>query len=180
MHGSEGGLMSQFVDFAVAWAGLARRVYMEFPLAAALVTLAAAVLFMVLERRGGAARWPRRLLRFAIVLVVWAIVVPVLGLFRDVDGAIFGTASATVSGLASLALLIHATYESQPLVVLALFIVSGVVFIVWHLVRPQRPSGTFKAFSCFALFSAGIMASGPIASAAFGPGNISIPAALLR
>lgn len=172
--------MSEFLDLVHAWARLASRAYTESPLGAALLTLAAMLGFLILERRSGSTRWTDRTLRFSIALVAWAIVIPVLGLFSDADDAIWRAAEGTLSGLIRSGQLISEAYERYPLVVLALFVASCVTFIVWHLLRPRQPPGLLKAFLCVALFAVGVSISYPIASALRGHTPASAWASLFR
>jgi hypothetical protein len=166
--------MSEFLTFANAWSGLASRVYTASPLGAALLALTALIGFLMLERRAGSTRWSGRALRFSIVLVAWAMVVPLLGLFSNADDAIWRAADRTLSSLIRLGPLIGDAYERYPLVVLAAFVVSGANFIVWHLLRPRGPSGVLKAFVCLALFLLGVMISDPIASVLRGQVSASL------
>jgi hypothetical protein len=162
--------MSEFLDFVKGWAKMIGGVFGDYPLAAALITLVAVVAFMIMEHRARPSNWTTRTYHFFIVLIGWAIAVPILGFVFGLIEKILGLGKGALNVLAFL----YGAYEKHPLVVLMLLVVCVGTYFVWHFMRPKSPSRILKAVACAALLFVSVAVSKPIAGL-FSPSEATPP-----
>ena len=143
--------MHFFIEFIGKWADLIGKVFGEFPIAAALVTLVAALAFVALVK-WPIQDWMRATFVFLGVFVCWLICVPLLGwLFR------------AVSFLSAASAFIYERYERQPLVFLAATALALVGGLIWVYALPRRgPSRALKILASGACWLLAILILVPI------------------
>lgn len=169
--------MGGFIDFIKAWAGMIGDVFGDSPLAAALTTVAAVILFMWLERhRNQAGDWTTRTLHFFLALVAWAIATPLLGLIFKIVGGLLAVAASTTEAGGSFVKFFYGLYEKHTVFVLATLALALALFGVWSLVRPRSPTWPFKLAACLLLFVLIVALGAPVAGLLSAPEDRSGPA----
>src|SRR5205085_10173597 len=103
--------MTAIIDFFVKWVALISEMFKKYPLPAAVVTLAAVLVFMALQRE----RNPNKdnqtsVIHAFLVLLGWAIIVPIIGTILNI---VVWIAKALLSALTFL----YTSYQRHPLFV---------------------------------------------------------------
>ncbi len=153
--------MSSIYHFIMAWKDLITKVFGEYPLAGALVTLIAVGLFYQLEKNWRPRKRPSNLL---LTLIGWAIVVPILGFVLNIAGEAWEIIKGLVPALAKLSASLYAIYTHHPYVVLAVVAVAILTYFAWKRWRPRLLP--YRAARVIALVIAAILVTlilGPIA-----------------
>ena len=118
--------MHFFIEFIGKWADTIGKVFGEFPIAAAIVTLAAALAFFAFVK-WPIQDWMHATLVFFGVFICWLICVPLLGwVFR------------AVGFLSAASAFMYERYERQPLVFLATTALALVGGLIWVYALPRR------------------------------------------
>lgn len=116
------------------WKDLIIKVFGQYPLAAALITLVAVGAFFYLEKTLRPQQAPTNIL---MVLLGWAVIVPVLGgllwLLSEFWDIVKAIAQLVASSLSS----VFSIYQKHPLLVLALAITATLTYFVWKRWRPN-------------------------------------------
>lgn len=120
--------MSAVVDFVVSWKDLITKVFGEYPLAAAIFTLAAVGVFFGLEREWRKGKTPTNLMA---VFIGWAIVVPIGGWVLSILGKVWSVIESTVPIITTVIGSLYRIYEKHPIVVLSIMGVALVAYPIW-------------------------------------------------
>jgi uncharacterized membrane protein len=151
--------MQWFIDFIGKWSDAIGKVFGEFPIAAAIMTLVAVLVFVRLIK-WPITDWQSAALNFFCVLLGWLICVPILGWFFiflrwiGATGAFF-----------------YERYERQPVLFIVLTLLAVVGGAVWILVfRRRGPSANMKIGIVVAGWFIGILLLVPLFDA-FKPSN---------
>src|SRR2546421_415868 len=126
--------MTAIIDFFVKWAALISEMFKKYPLPAAVVTLAAVLVFVQLQKE----RNPNKdnktsVINAFLVLLGWAIIVPIIGTILDV---VVWIAKALLSALSFL----YGAYQKHPLFVLGAVVTAVIAYLIWEWrVKPRQP-----------------------------------------
>lgn len=126
--------MDTVVSAITFWKDLIVKVFGQYPLAAALISLVAVGAYVYLEKHLRPRQAPTNIL---IVLFGWSIAVPVLGGILWVLGQIWDVLKAIAPPVASALSSLFSIYQEHPFLVLALFIAAAVVYLGWKRWRPN-------------------------------------------
>lgn len=128
--------MTSIYEFLNAWRELITKVFGEYPLAAAIVTLLAVVLFFELQTE-----WRRERTKSNILLVFvgWLIAVPIVGLVMTVLGKVWGFIETTVPIVGEILGSFYHIYEHHPYMVLIILALGIIGYFVWNHWWPARP-----------------------------------------
>jgi hypothetical protein len=127
--------MNAAIEFISAWKDLITKVFSDSPLAGAIVSVLAICAFFALERQYRPNKAPTNI---AIVVIGWAILVPVTGFVMKVLGLIWDFLAATFPILRDLLASFYGIYTRHPLLVLAIVVCSVIGFFVWQRFWPRR------------------------------------------
>lgn len=133
--------MNGFIGFVKTWAGAIGDLFSKYPLAAALVTIAAIAAFLILQKKKYAIDWSSTTLNFFIVLVGWLIAVPIIGFFIDVVIKISSATTGVVGFIGRSLRFLYVKYEQQPICVLIILILSIASYILWPRILPKKDPG---------------------------------------
>lgn len=143
--------MQWFIDFVGKWADAIGKVFGEFPVAAAIMTLVAVVVF------ANSVKWPitdwqSAALTFFCVLLGWLICVPILGwVFR------------AIGWVASIGAFFYERYERQPILFIVLTLLATASGAVWIFAfRSRGPSVNMKMGIVAASWFIGILILVPV------------------
>jgi hypothetical protein len=125
--------MNSIIDFITAWKDLISKIFGEYPLAASLVTAVAVGAFALLERE----RRRNTATNFMIVLIGWAMSVPVVGFVMNVLGKIWEVIEAIAPIVTKVLGSFYAIYEKHPLLILALVALAMASYFVWKRWWPE-------------------------------------------
>jgi hypothetical protein len=155
--------MTGIYNFLGEWKDLITKLYTEYPLAAALITLAAVIGFVFFERseRG---TWPPPALHMIIAFVGWLVLVPIVGFLFAVIfkiGSILAAAGSFGWGVLSFT---FGVYQVHPLFVIILAALAAAVWGIWHWRRPSGISFNWqtKAVICCVGFIVAVGLGAPI------------------
>ena len=126
--------METVVSAITRWKDLITKVFSEYPLAAALMTLAAVGAFYALEK---SLRPKQAATNILIVLLSWAVAVPILGGGLWVIGQVWDVVKAIAPALTKALTSLFGIYEKHPLLVLALITIAVVIYFAWKRFRPK-------------------------------------------
>lgn len=126
--------MEAVVSAITAWKDLIIKVFGEYPLAAALMTLAGVGAFYALEK---SYRPKQAATNILIVLLGWAVAVPIVGGVLWVIGQVWDVVKAVAPALTTAVTSLFGIYEKHPLLVLALVTIAVVVYFAWKRFRPK-------------------------------------------
>jgi hypothetical protein len=121
--------MGSIIDFLNAWRELIVKVFSQHTIAAAFVTVAAVVAFLALEyqfRRG------KTTTNLMLVLLGWAVLVPMGGLLTIVIGKIWDVSAGLISTiLIPVIASFYRIYEQHPLAVLTMVGLAVISYFAW-------------------------------------------------
>ncbi len=120
--------MSAIVDFIVLWKDLITKVFGEYPLAAAVFTLIAIAVFLGLDRQWRKGKTPTNLM---LVLVGWAVLVPIGGWVLAVLGKLWSFIESTLPFVTTVLGSLYRIYEKHPILVLVISVIALLAYIVW-------------------------------------------------
>jgi hypothetical protein len=126
--------MNSIIDFIVFWKDLITKVFGEYPLAAALVSIVAVAAFYVLDQQARKGKRPTNLI---IVFFGWAILVPIVGLVMTILGKLWAILEAAVPRIVVALASFYRIYDQHPLLVLFLIGVGVVSYFLWRRFRPD-------------------------------------------
>jgi|EndMetStandDraft_3_1072993.scaffolds.fasta_scaffold131191_2 hypothetical protein len=126
--------MGDVFSLLVAWKDLFIKVFVAYPLAAALVTLIAFPAWYWLDRK---VRPGETKTNFLLVLLCWSVAVPLLGAFLWILGQVWSVVSAVVPGFATVVGSLFSIYKEHPFLVLVLIVVAWIVYVCWGKWRPN-------------------------------------------
>jgi len=128
--------MTGIYEFLNAWRELITKVFGEYPLAAALMTLLAVGMFFALQTE-----WRRERTKSNILLVFvgWLIAVPILGFVMTVLGKVWEFIETTVPIVGKILGSFYHIYENHPYMVLIILALGIVGYFVWNRWWPERP-----------------------------------------
>ena len=132
--------MTSIYEFLNAWRELITKVFGEYPLAAALMTLLAVGMFFALQTE-----WRRERTRSNILLVFvgWLVAVPILGFVMTVLGKVWEFIETTVPRVGKILGSFYHIYKSHPYMVLIILALGIVGYCVWNRWWPQQPEFLF-------------------------------------
>jgi hypothetical protein len=140
------------------WRELVAALFGDYPLAAALLTLAALGLFFHLQktmRRG------RTATNALIALLAWAVAVPILGTVLTILSKAWEFVEAVVPALARVSGSLYGIYSRHPILVAVLVLLAVVAYFVWGRWWPRFwPNRTLR----IAALVAGVILAAHIAS----------------
>lgn len=116
------------------WKDLIIQVFSQYPLAGALITLVAVGVFYYLEKTLRPRKTSTNIL---LVLLGWAIAVPILGAILWLLGEIWGVVKAIAPPVASVLSSLFSIYQTHPFLVLSLIVISILVYFSWKRWRPD-------------------------------------------
>jgi len=150
--------MRAVVDFVVSWKDLITKVFGEYPLAAAIFTLAAVGVFLGLERQWRKGKTPTNLMA---VFIGWAILVPIGGWVLSVLGKAWSVIESTVPLITTVIGSLYRIYEKHPIVALSIVGVALVAYQIWKRYFAKfLPSRALRIF----LLVVGVIVAAHIAS----------------
>ncbi|WP_147293380.1 hypothetical protein [Dyella monticola] len=126
--------MSGILDVLDGWKDLIVKVFGEYPLAASLVTLAAVPVWLQFQNKVYRGKTVANTL---LVLLGWAIVVPILGVLLWLLGELWDIVKAVVPTAASFVGSIFSIYQHHPYVVIALVCMAIPAYFAWKRWRPR-------------------------------------------
>jgi hypothetical protein len=137
--------MDAVLSVVNAWKDLIIKVFGQYPLAAALITLVAVAAFFYIEKTLRPRQAPTNIL---IVLLGWAVAVPILGgllwLLGELWDLVKAVAPAVASALSSLFLI----YQKHPFLVLSLVGIAILAYVAWKRWQPNiLPSRSLRVLS---------------------------------
>lgn len=130
--------MQAFLEFVGKWIDLIVSFFKDYPLAAALVTIVAAILYVGVwkhwfsfAKRWTVNTWPKHMLLFFVVILAWSVAIPIVGAVLKALGFVFG-------GTAWL----YKKYESHPIYCLSETVAIAILGCIWFFLpskwRPKR------------------------------------------
>jgi hypothetical protein len=122
--------MNTIYELLRDWKDAIAKVYSEYPLAGAIVTVAGAIGFVLFER--GRKKWPPPPFDCIIALVVWLVAVPILGFIFGALAKVFGFLSGAASFIWNVLSFIYAVYQTHPLFILILIVLTAAACAIWH------------------------------------------------
>lgn len=141
--------MNSIVDFISGWKDLITKVYGEHTLTAALLTIVAVAVFVLLDRKVRKGKRPTNLM---IVLVGWAVAVPIVGFIMTIFGKIWAFIEAVAPMVASALGSFYRIYERHPLLIAVLLAIGVVAYVLWRKLRPNLlPSKTLRIIALTAI-----------------------------
>jgi hypothetical protein len=143
------------------WKDLIVKVFSEYPLAAAFVTAIGVAAYFWLEKK---ARPGKVLQNILMVLLGWAVAVPIVGLLLTIVGKIWGGIEATMPFLAKVLGSVYEIYSHHPYLVLVIIAIALIGYIAWSRWAPRRiPHRPVRAALVAVLAIVVIHIAGPIA-----------------
>ena len=153
--------MDTVVSAITGWKDLITKVFGAYPLAAALMTLAAVGAFYALEKNF---RPKQAATNILIVLLGWAVAVPILGGVLWILGQAWDVVTAVTPALAKALASLFGIYERHPLLVLVLIAVAIALYFIWMRFRPNiLPSRLLRMLVLAALVLVASHVASPIA-----------------
>jgi len=128
--------MTTIYEFLNAWRELIMKVFGEYPLAGALITLLAIGMFYGLQTEWRRGRMKSNLL---LVFVGWLILVPILGLTMTVLSKVWEFIEAAVPILGTILSSSYHIYEHHPYLVLIILVIGIAGYFIWNRWWPRRP-----------------------------------------
>lgn len=123
--------MEAVINFFLKWIDLISGVFVEHTLAAALMTLVGVGVFIHLEKGNRFRDTIQAVKNAFLVLIGWAITVPILGWLLDIIGGVLGV-------ILNLILFLYAKFDKQPILVICLAIICAVAPIAWAKIKRIR------------------------------------------
>ena len=120
--------MDAIVSAITGWKDLISKVFGEYPLAAALLTLLAIGLYFYLQKEK---RRNKAATNILIVLFAWAIAVPILGFALTVLGKIWEFVEAVAPAIAKAVGSFYSIYDRHPFLVITLLVIAIIAYFVW-------------------------------------------------
>lgn len=120
--------MDSIISAISTWKDLIIKVFGQYPLPGALVTLLAIGAFFHLEQKERPGKAPTNIL---IVLLGWSILVPLVGLALTMLGKIWDFIEAVVPIITKVLGSFYAIYDKHPYLVLSLCGVAIIAYFVW-------------------------------------------------
>jgi hypothetical protein len=128
--------MGGIYDFFNTWRELIIKIFVEYPLAAAVMTLLAIGIFFALQTAWRRERTESNLL---LVFVGWLIAVPILGSVMAVLSGVWAFIEATFPILAAILGSFYHIYVRHPYMVLIILALGLAGYFVWNRRWPRRP-----------------------------------------
>jgi hypothetical protein len=153
--------MGAIYDVILLWKDLIIKIFSEYPLAGAIVTLAAVGAFWVLEHSWRKSKTTTNVL---LVLLAWAIAVPVLGLGIVILANVWGFLEVTVPIVKDVVTSLYAIYEKHPVLFLIICSLGFPAYFAWKwrfadtFPRPRLRKVAVGAVVVLALYFAGPIA----------------------
>ena len=155
--------MDSVISAVSAWKDLIIKVFGQYPLAGALVTLLAIGAFFLLEQKERPGKAPTNIL---IVLLGWSILVPLTGLVLTVLGEIWDLVKAGAPIVAKVLGSFYAIYDKHPYLVLSLCALAMAAYFVWGKWWPKiQPSAPLRVLTLVATTIVVAHIASPIANA---------------
>lgn len=120
--------MSTVVDFIMSWKDLITKVFGEYPLAAAVVTLLTIAVYLGLDREW---RKGKALTNLMLVLGGWAVLVPIVGWGLSIFGKIWSVFEATAPVVTAMFGSLYRIYEKHPFLVLSISMLAFLGYFLW-------------------------------------------------
>ena len=137
--------MDAVLSVVNAWKDLIIKVFGQYPLAAALITLVAVGAFFLLEKTIRPKQAPTNIL---LVLLGWAVAVPVLGGLLWLLGEVWDLVKAIAPPVASALSSLFSIYQKHPFLVLSLVGIAILAYFAWKRWRPNvLPSRSLRFLS---------------------------------
>src|SRR5215472_124905 len=121
--------MSGLVSAVNAWKDLISKIFGQYPLAGALVTLLAVGAFLFLQKK---VRPRKAATNFLLVFLGWAILVPLVGLVLTMLSKVWEFIEATAPIVAKVLGSFYSIYARHPLMVLVLCGLAFSAYFVWR------------------------------------------------
>jgi len=156
--------MTSIYEFLNAWCELITKVFGDYPLAAALMTLLAVAMFFALQTE-----WRRERTKSNILLVFigWLIAVPILGFLMTVLSKVWEFIETTVPIVGKILGSLYHIYKNHPYTVLIILALGIVAYFVWNRWWPDKPeflqSRTLKILCVVAAIVIAVHIASPIA-----------------
>lgn len=131
--------MDSVISAVSTWKDLIIKVFGQYPLAGALVTLLAIGAFFHLEQKERPGKAPTNIL---IVLLGWSILVPLTGLVLTVLGKMWDFIEAVTPIVTKVLGSFYAIYDKHPYLVLSLCGLTIAAYFVWRRWWPTVLPGT--------------------------------------
>jgi len=128
--------MTNIIEFLNAWRELITKVFGEYPLAGALVTILAIGIFFWLQGEWRRGQTKSNLL---LVLLGWVILVPIVGFVMTVLSKVWDFLAATLPFVTEIVGSFYRIYQHHPYMVLILMTSGIIVFYAWNRWWPGRP-----------------------------------------
>src|ERR1700730_1250561 len=122
--------MSEIYKFVGEWKDLIIKLYTEYPLAAAIITLTAVIAFVLFERSKHP--WPPPVLDMIIAFVAWAVLIPIVGFLFSAVVKVGSILAAGASFVWRVLSFIFDVYQVHPLFVLILAVLAAALCGIWH------------------------------------------------
>jgi hypothetical protein len=153
--------MSSVLTVVNTWKDLIIKVFGEYPLAGAIVTILAILLFFHINKN---VRKNKTTTNALLILLGWAIAVPILGFVLNVFAKTWEVLEGIVPVLTRVGGSSYAIYDRHPLVVLSLLVLSAAAYFVWKW-RWSRvlPSRALRVAVLLVVFVLAIHLANPIA-----------------
>lgn len=123
--------METVINFFLKWIDLISGVFVEHTLAAALMTLVGVGAFIHLEKGNRFRDTTQAVKNSFLVLIGWAITVPILGWLLDILRSVLGVSLNIISFL-------YEKFEQQPILVICLAVICAVAPIAWTKIKRIR------------------------------------------
>lgn len=140
--------METIVSVITAWKDLLVKVFGEYPLAGSLVTLLAIGVFIVLERQ---LRPGRTATNVFLVILGWAVAVPIAGLLLTIAGKVWSVVETTIPFLGRVIGSLYDIYARHPLLVLCILLLAVIAYFAWKrwwpAVWPNRAARVLALFA---------------------------------
>ena len=154
--------MDTVISAIVAWKDLITKVFGQYPLAAALVTLAAIGLYFYLQEKERPGKGPTNIL---IVLFVWAIAVPILGFILTILGKVWDFVEAVAPAIAKALGSLYSIYDKHPILVLVLITIAILTYFAWKQWRPSLlPSRSLRIIALIVAVVVAAHITNPVAN----------------
>jgi hypothetical protein len=153
------------------WKDLIVKVFGQYPLAGALITLVAVGVFFYLEKTLRPKQAPTNIL---LVLLGWAVAVPILGAILWFLGELWDLVKAIAPPIASVLSSLFSIYQKHPFLVLSLIVIAIPAYFAWKRWRPDVLPSRFLRFLVLAI---GVTAVAHLLSPIIPESNASKPIA---
>ena len=154
-------MISIIYQFSISWKELITKVFGQYPLAAALITILAVAAFIKLQtewRRG------RTSSNVSLVFLGWLVLVPIFGFVMIVLGKLWAFIEVALPFMAKILGSFYGIYEHHPYMVLITLALGIVCYFAWNRLWPRRPEVLQNRFLRILCIAAGIVIAVHVAS----------------